>query len=360
MKTISFTASEQKLLNAVQQVAPGTELRTALELIIAAGSGALIVIGENDKVLSISNGGFDLDAFLTSQRLFELAKMDGAIILSDDSKRIILANVHLVPDASLSTSETGIRHRTAERVSKQTGALVISISEQRGMISIYIEDLKYTLEDVRMVLAKANQALQTLEKYRYRLDQVLSSLSALEFQNLVTLLDVATALQRMEMVERIAKEIYRYIAQLGIDGRLIELQLDESMSNIEEDSLMLIEDYKKNSRRTADQIKRKLSQLNSDELLDLNNFCSVLGYKDFADMAEVKISPKGYRLLTKIPRLPSQVIHKLCKKFSSLEKLLQASIEELDDVEGVGEIRAHAIKDGLKRLREYNFFGRYA
>lgn len=348
------------MLEAVKTVAPGTELRTALELTIAAGNGALIVIGEGEKVLSICNGGFELDTRLSAQRLFELGKMDGAIILSNDVSRIILANVHLVPDPLLKTTETGIRHRTAERVARQTGTLVISISEQRGLITLYADDLKYTLDDERMVLTKANQALQTLEKYRYRLDRVLSNLSALEFQNLVTLFDVATALQRMEMMQRIAKEIRKYIAELGVDGRLIEMQLEESVSNIDDDMSALVDDYKVSNRKTAEQIINKLSQLSSEDLLSLDQISYMLGHKDFTDLADVRISPKGYRLLTKIPRLPTPVIYQIGRKFNSLIKLSDASIEQLDDVEGVGEIRAHAIKDGLKRLRENTLLERYS
>lgn len=351
--------NEQKLKKAIQTVAPGSELRAALDLIIAAGNGALLVIGESERVLSLSNGGFELEAEATAERLFELAKMDGAIILSRDSKNIVLANVHLVPDPSILTTETGIRHRTAERVARQTGSLVISISEQRATITLFVDDIKYSLEDVRIVLAKANQALQTLEKYRYRLDSVLASLNTLEFESLVTLFDVATAMQRAELVKRIASEINGYINELGNDARLIEMQLDESVGNVYRETIMLLNDYVGN-RAKISAVEKELSSLTPEDLLELDNIANLLGYAGYADMQEVRLQPKGYRILSRIPRLPDSVIYNIVNKFKKFNKILDASIEELDEVEGVGSVRAHAIKDGLRRLREYNLIERYA
>ncbi|HEX21677.1 MAG TPA: DNA integrity scanning protein DisA, partial [Actinobacteria bacterium] len=235
--------SKSKLTKALIRVAPGTELRVGLEHIVNAKTGALIVIGDVTDISKVINGGFKLDCEFTSQKLYELAKMDGAIVLDENAGRILLANVHLVPDSSLPTSETGMRHRTAERVARQSKALVISISQRREVVSLYLDDIKYALQDLRVVLVKGNQAMQTLEKYKSSLDQVLSSLNALEFEDLVALVDVSTAIQRSQMVKRIAAEIQRYIWELGSEGRLLRMQLDELMAGVQEDFLMLIKDY---------------------------------------------------------------------------------------------------------------------
>lgn len=349
---------EQMLIQALETVAPGTELRLGLEHIISAKTGALIVVGDSEEVMRLSNGGFEIDCEFTSQKIFELAKMDGAIILDKDVRRIRRANVHLVPDSSLPTSETGMRHRTAERVARQTGKLVISISQKRDVVSLYVGDTKYALEDIRVILAKANQALQTLEKYKLRLDQVLSNLSALEFEDLATLADVLMVIQRSEMVERIAKEVRFYISELGIEGRLIRMQLDELMGSVVEDSLLVIKDYCAKKAR-AENVKKQLADLSSDDLLELAVIGRVLGYEEAGETIDLPIHPRGYRLLKKIPRLPIAVVDKIVDKFSDLQRVLHASIETLDDVEGVGTVRAKAIQDGLKRLKEYNLLERY-
>ncbi|MEW6188864.1 MAG: DNA integrity scanning diadenylate cyclase DisA [Actinomycetota bacterium] len=349
---------EQLLLEAVKKVAPGTELREALEHIIDAKTGALIVIGDTEDVLKLCDGGFELDCKLTSQKLFELAKMDGAIILDSEVKRILRANVHLVPDSSLPTSETGMRHRTAERVAKQTKALVISISQKRDVVSLYVGNMKYVLLDLRVILSKANQALQTLERYKTRLDQVLSNLSALEFEDLVTLSDVSTVLQRAEMVERVSREIERYITELGVEGRLIEMQLDELMANVEEERLLVIKDYCRDSRR-AQRIRQELSKLSPVQLLDLMEFCQVLGYEGPVNILDSAVHSRGYRCLRKIPRLPMSVVNKIVDKFKDLQAVLKASIKDLDDVDGVGEVRAKAIQEGLRKLKEYHLLERY-
>lgn len=351
-------AKEQLLVKALEKIAPGTELHEGLEYIISARTGALIVIGDVKSVMKISNGGFEVNCPFTSQKLFELSKMDGAIILDDEADQILLANVHLIPAPSLPTSETGMRHRTAERVARQTKALVISISQARDVVSLYVDDVKYILESIPVILAKANQAIQTLEKYKARLDQVSSNLSALEFEDLVTLMDVATVVQRAEMVERVAREIERYISELGIEGRLIKMQLDELIGGVAEDSLMIVKDYCVD-KRAAEKITERLKEFSSEELLDPVQIGLVLCYGESDNMLELPVHPRGYRLLRKIPRLPLTVVNNLVNQFSDLQTVLQATIDELDQVEGVGEVRAKAIQEGLKRLKEYNLLERY-
>jgi diadenylate cyclase len=348
---------EDTMLTALESVAPGTPLREALEHIIAARTGALIVIGDERGVDVISNGGFEIGAPFTPQRLFELSKMDGAILLDAGATRIRRANVHLVPDADLPTSETGMRHRTAERVSRQTEALVISVSQRREVVSLYRSGMRLTLEDIEVVIAKANQALQTLERYRARLDEVSGHLTALEFEGMVTFGDVAIVLQRAEMLQRVAREVNRYVTELGIEGRLVRLQADELTTGTEDEYLMLLRDYlPAGAPRKVPGTLSRLGALSPDQLLDPSVIAAVLGYKSKGDVEELRVEPRGYRLLRRVPLLPGTVINRLVDRFASLSALLEATEEELDEVDGVGARRAQAVSDGLRRMRERHTF----
>ena len=344
----------------LQKVAPGTSLREGIERIIRAGKGAILVLGTNSEVESLVSGGFRMNTKFTAQRLSEVAKMDGAIILDDDVEQILYANVHLVPDPSTQTSETGTRHRTAERVARQTGVPVISVSESMRIVSLYIDDLKHTLEEISSVLFRANQALSTLERYRNRLDEVSSSLAALEIENIVTLRDVLSVVQRVEMVERISDEVEAYVAELGVDGRLLQLQLDELMAGVEGERALVVRDYLPDRRRRLDTVLRSLDALEPSELLDLRNLAASLGYGLSEDGLDQPVTARGYRLLSRIPRLPDRTINRLVDRFGSLQQLMDASLEDLDDVEGIGEARARSIKEGLARLAESSIFERYA
>ncbi len=224
-------------------VAPGTALREGIESILHARTGGLIVIGDPEELSFLFSGGIKLDIDYTPAFLYQVAKMDGAIIVSTNATKIAMANVQLMPDPTILSHETGTRHRTAERVSKQTDALVIAISQRREVVSLYVDGVKYILEDITVVLSKANQALATLDKYRQRLDQVSTRLTALEFEGGVTLHDVLTVLQRSELVTRMAVEIERYIVELGSEGRLIEMQLEETILGTTAEKAALVQDY---------------------------------------------------------------------------------------------------------------------
>ena len=322
--------------------------------------GALIVVGDGPDVLAICSGGFLLDAEFSPQRLGELAKMDGAIILAADSSRIARANVHLVPNPNVPTSETGTRHRTAERVARSVDVPVISVSEDLAIIAVYRNELKHPLEAVPRLINRSNQALQTLERYKNRLDTVSSALSALEVEDLVTVRDVVTVLQRADMVRRIAEEIEGYIVELGVDGRLVRLQLEELMGGVEDDRRLVIKDYLQDEPSwRLDQAMDALSSLSTDTLLDLKEVVGVLHLGPDADELEASVSPRGYRLLGRIPRLPEPVIERIVARYSSLQKILRAGAEDLEDVEGVGRARARAIKEGLSRLAETSILERY-
>lgn len=341
------------LLKVLRSLAPGTHLREGLENILRAKAGALIVIGDTPEVMEIAEGGFAINADFTPSSLYELAKMDGAIILSKDAKKILAANTQLVPNQNIPSAETGIRHRTAERVAKQTGALVIAISQRRGVITIYKGASKYVLRDIGVILSKANQAIQTLEKYRTVLDKVLVELSVLEFEEVVTLFDVAKAIQRVEMVLRVVKEIERYTSELGAEGRLITMQMEELVANVESEGLLVIQDYATTiGEKTPSSILGVIGSWPAEDILDLSLIARALGYPGSASILEQHVSPRGYRILEKIPRLPLPVIDNLVKTFGTLNRILMATIEELDDVEGIGEVRARSIKEGLNRYRE--------
>jgi diadenylate cyclase len=349
----------EAMMVALRLVAPGTQLREGLDRILQARMGALIVVGDGPEVLSVCSGGFLLDAEFTPQRLSELAKMDGAIILASDTSRVARANVHLVPDPNVATSETGTRHRTAERVGRQLDVPVITVSEDMSLVAIHRRGEKHTLEPIPRVLARADQALQILGRYKARLDAVSGSLSALEVEDLVTVRDVATVLQRAEMVRRIAEEIEGYVIELGADGRLVMLQLDELVGGVEEDRRLVAKDYFQSSGDfELASVMHLLGQLEDEDLLDLSVVASVL-HLDTDIGIDGALQPRGFRLLHKIPRLPELVSDHVVDRFSNLQKIMRAGLADLTEVDGVGEVRAKAIKEGLSRLAETSILERY-
>jgi diadenylate cyclase len=351
---------QEVIIQLLQMVAPGTPFRDGLENVLRAKTGGLIVVGYGQDMMEIVDGGFSINCEFSPNYLYELAKMDGAIILSEDTKRILYANTQLIPDSAIASSETGIRHRTAERVAKQTGNMVISISQRRNVITLYQGNLRYSLKDLAVILTKANQAIQTLEKYKVVLDQVMTNLSALEFEELVTLHDVAVALRRVEMVLRIKAEIKRYIIELGTEGRLISMQLDELVAKTDHNAVMLLKDYCRDPQEEkVKEMKAAMKRLSTEELLDFQGIVRLLGYPSTNASLEEIVAPRGFRVLNNIHRLPSIIIANLVEKFGYLTPILTASIEELDEVDGIGEVRARAIKEGLTRMKEQMFIDRH-
>lgn len=351
---------KNKMLQALKLVAPGTVLREGLDNIVRAGTGALIVASDSEEVMELVDGGFKIDTDMIPANVYELAKMDGAIILSEDLKRILFANAQLIPDAHIASRETGTRHRTAERVARQTGKLVISISQRRNVISLYLGSQKYVVKNSSEILSKANQAIQTLEKYKVGLDQAVSNLTALEFGGFVTVYEVVKVIQRTEMVSRVVTEVEKYILELGNEGRLVDMQLEELKGDYEIDGINVVRDYlpekegqSEDSRPEHIDVWNRVSKMSSDELLSLEGIAKLLGYVgDGGSELDTPVTPRGYRVLNKIPRLPSNVIENTIEMFGTLQSIMAASIDELDLVDGVGEIRAKSIRDGLKRLQE--------
>ena len=348
------------MLQALAVVAPGTGLRDGLDRILQASRGALIVVGDGPDILQICSGGFLLDAEFSPQRLAELAKMDGAIVLAPDASRIARANVHLVPDPSLVTSETGTRHRTAERVARSVDVPVLSVSEDMGVITLYRHDQKHPFETIARLFSRANQALSTLERYRSRLDAVSGMLSALELEDAVTGRDVVQVLQRLEMVRRIAREIDGYVVELGADGRLVLLQLGELMGGVQDDRRAVLRDYvEPTAGWSSEKALTALSELPADGLLDPKAVARAVRLGRSAEDLDVPLRAKGYRLLARIPRLPDAIVARIVAQFGTLPKLMHASVADLCDVEGIGEARAAAIKDGLDRVAESSRLDRF-
>lgn len=352
---------EDPLRAALALVAPGTPLRDGLERILRGRTGALIVLGHDKTVEAICTGGFPLDVEFSSTRLRELCKMDGAVVLSSDGSRILRAAVHLMPDPSIPTEESGTRHRTAERVAKQTGYPVISVSQSMNIIGLYVKGHRHVIDDSAAILSRANQALATLERYKLRLDEVSGTLSALEIEDLVTARDAITVIQRLEMVRRIADEVEGYVIELGTDGRLLALQVEELMAGVDADRALIIRDYLPPSRRhrSLEETLAELDRLPASELIDLTAVARAMGYPGTAEALDAPVSPRGYRLLAKVPRLPPMVVERLVDHFGSLQRLLAATVEDLQTVEGVGEARAKSVREGLSRLAEASILERY-
>ncbi len=353
-------SADVRLRATLAAVAPGTTLREGLERVLRGRTGALVVLGYDKAVESLCTGGFLLDVDFSATGLRELAKMDGAIVCDREAVRILRAGVHLMPDAAIPTTEAGTRHRTAERVARQTGLPVISVSQSMNTIALYVGELRYVLEHTASILSHANQALATLERYKLRLDEVTSTLSALEIEDLVTLRDVASVVQRLDMVLRIATEIEDYVLELGTDGRLLSLQLDELVAGVEQERVLVVRDYLPGGRRSPapEDVLAEIDTLSSIDLLDTAAVVRPLGIGG-AESLDSAVSPRGYRLLAQVPRLPATVVERLVDHFGSLQKLLAASIDDLQTVDGVGDTRARSVREGLSRLAESSILERY-
>jgi diadenylate cyclase len=289
---------DPRFLEAIAKIAPGTELRQAIDDIIRSREGALIVIGDANELSFLFSGGIRIDHPFTPQFLYELAKMDGAIILDEHRRKLEMANVQLMPDPTIASAETGTRHRTAERVAKQTGCMVISISQQRETVTLFLDQFRYQLDPIAELLAKTNQALSTLETYRQRLDQVLTRLTALEFQNAVMLDDVLVVLQRAEMATRMADEIERDCVELGTEGRLIRMQLAELVGEVPRDKEMIVRDYHVDG--SPQRVAESLAALGSMEYRSLLEYelMAILGYPATVNPVDHTVAPRGYRVLS--------------------------------------------------------------
>jgi diadenylate cyclase len=342
-----------ELARGLALVAPGTELRDAIDNIIWARNGALIVVANPRKLerMGIISGGIKIGCEFTPMRLYELAKMDGALIVSPDISYIHYANVQLTPDPALPSEETGLRHLAGHRTAQQTGDLVVVVSERRRIVTLYKGSYgPHVLEDLGVVLSKADSALATLEKFTRRLREEARVLTLHEYEGAVTLREVVAAVATFEYTVRIAEEIENYIRELGQEGRLVEMQLEQAFHNVPEQYDALIRDYAAEDLDYKE-IRARLHELSNEELSDPVVIAQILGYGSVGPLEEFFLKPRGYRQLVRVPRLPGRVAEKLIEEFGTLKELLEATEDDLDDVEGVGQARARAIRRNLKRQR---------
>jgi diadenylate cyclase len=350
---MTCSQSDGRLIQVLQQVAPGTHLREGLERVLRAEKGALVVLGAPAAVQALFTGGFRIDVPFTAQRLSELAKMDGALVLDEAAGTILWANVHLMPDPAIPTAETGTRHRTAERVAKQTHVPVVTVSESMHILTLYLDDLRHVFENVANVLSRANQTVQTLEHYRVRFDEVAGQLTSLELEGAATQRDALAVLARAELLHRIAEELERYVAELGVDGRLLRLQLDELSAGVDQVKALVVRDYLQ--ARPGFGVSEALAELarrTPEELADTAGLAKVVNLVEDPDALDAVLTPRGYRALAKVPELPAWVIDRVAERFGSLKVLLAASVDDLEEVEGLGRDRARQVRDGLGRLAE--------
>lgn len=334
-------------------VAPGTSIRIGIDNILDAGTGGLLVMGDDEDVLKLADGGFYINCSYNPQKIYELAKMDGAIILDGKNENILYANVQLQPNPSITTVESGTRHRTAERVAKQTGKLVVAVSEKRKRITLYKNNIRYIVRNTNDIISQANQAIKTLERYREVLDKLLTNLTIMEYDDLVTLYEVASVLQKFELMSRVSEDLELYIIELGVEGRLIKMQLEEIMMAIKDEVSDLIKDYfnRDKDNMNATMVFRKLKKLTQEELLELENVAFALGFRRRYATLDTKIVPKGYRILGKIVRLTSKDIKILVESFESLTAILEANEDEIAEVDNISRFKARTIKNGIRRLR---------
>lgn len=345
------------LLRALAATAPGRPLRDGLDRVLQANMGALIVIGGGPEVLNICSGGFLLDAAFSPQRLSELAKMDGAIILAHDASRIARANVHLVPDSRVPTTETGTRHRTAERVARSLGSPVLAVSEDQQVITVYLGDELHQIPPTAQLLDRANQALQTLQRYRDRLDRQSAELSTLEIEDVVTLRNVVDVVQICEAMSRVVGELVGDIVELGVDGRLVELQMGELMEGVDRAKQLVVADYVLADHDETEPPMQVLGRLGDSDLMDDAVIARVLGLPRNSDLDQ-PMTARGYRLLDQVPRLPWPTVEAVVATFGDLHKILRSTHAELVEVGGLADEQAELIKDGLRRLAEINLLRR--
>jgi diadenylate cyclase len=343
--------SAEALNEALQLVSPGRALREGISTILQSGLGSLICIGDTKRLVELSEGGVETNCPYTPQLLYELSKMDGAIILNQECSRILFANRFLKPDSHIPSNETGTRHRAAERIARQVHCVVVAVSERRGSVTLYVDDRRHVLDNIATLLNKATQAIATLEKYINVMNDTMEDLSVREFQDMVTIFEVCRAVQRYEMVVRIAREIEPYMLGLGTEGRLIELQLQELVIPCEEAELVIKDYYKGKSGLNYDQVRAKIAEISPQDLLDLTAISQALGYGPNLHSIDTYLSPRGYRVLTSTHRLTPPIIDKLVDKFGSLQPIIRAPKDELVQVDGVGEILAERVRTSLNLLR---------
>ena len=336
-------------LRTIERLSPGTPLRQGLERIIQQGKGAILVLGYGPALRSISSGGFELEQPLnfSPAKLSELSKMDGGIILDDDGDNILWANVHFVPSNEIPSDETGSRHRTAQRIAKQTGQAVVAVSEGRKIATLYLNGRKIELRSPTEIAAKVNQELQTLDRLRRRLDEAELTLTQLEISELSTYRNVVTLLQRAELVRRVGLAIETETVSLGDEGRLAYIQLADMLRGVEHLISVTLRDYAPSRRTKIETMTARLERLEEADIDDPTKVVKVLKFPELDE----PVVPRGYRVLSKVGRLPDNVREELIRHFKRLPKMIAATSAELEAVEGIGSTRAQHLRHFFDRLQ---------
>ncbi len=343
----------RELLEKIKLISPGSPLRKALDDIMRANTGALIVLLDNpEEYKDVIQGGFKIDVPFEPEYLYELSKMDGAIVISEDVSRIYFANVHLIPDPTIPTFETGMRHRTAERFAKQLGKVAIAVSRRRNLITLYYKSHKYVVNDTALVISRVTQAINTLEKYRKNFDKLLMELDIMELENRTTVFDVAKVMEKGVMVLKISEEIKPFLVELGEEARLAKMQVEELTENASDILELLVMDYSE-SEIEKERAEEIIENLAKSPTLDLVKIARSLGYSVQAtsQLDDIQVEARGYRLLKYIAKIPMSISRKVVEMFRNIFSISQASIDDLKSVEGIGNKRARAIVDSIHSLK---------
>jgi diadenylate cyclase len=354
-----------RLAALIAQVAPGTVLRRGLERMIRANTGGMIVLGDSPDLRALLSGGFRIDVLVTAQRLSELSKMDGAIVLDAEAATILWANVQLMPERAIPTAESGTRHRTAERVARQTGLTVIAVSKSMRVVTLYAGTERYVVPELTAVHARAEQALQAIERYRARFDQAVRTLNRLELTDKVTLRNVVQVLTSGELLTRLAAELGEHVAELGTEGRLLALQADQLLAGLDAERRLLVRDYvvgdPAGDGAGPDEaaVVDALAGLSPEELLEPGVVATIVDRRPGADDLDGPVAPRGYRLLSRLPRLSEPDIGALVNRFGTLAAVLAAGPSALHDMNGFDANQVEMLRDGLSRLAETDGTERY-
>jgi diadenylate cyclase len=337
-------------IELLRRFAPGTPLRTAAEIVMSQGTGALVVIGTGPQVDAVCTGGFILDdASFTAQRLAELAKMDGGIVVDDRRGKILSANVHFMPDPDIPTDETGTRFRTAERLAQQTGFPVLAVSEEGHLLAVvFFETGRFALQSVTELLGEANQRLQSIERLRNQFDESVARLSRYEADHLVSMREAVVVIQRAAVIRRLAKGLDTISAELGDSASLISLQAADLVDGVEEIAELVNIDYQRRKPRRGQSVFSVIDGLDEDEIFDIELLAGALRLEPLEEHA----APRGARAIADVPRIPDGVADAILRRFGSFDRLMKASVDDLAKVDGVGQTRAQTVRAYLNQVNE--------
>ena len=344
------TTAKPTLKDAIRLTAPGQPLRTALDMIIAAHLGALICVGDTETVLASGNDGFPLNISFTSNRLFELSKMDGAIVIDGDLTQILRANFHLNPDPSLATSETGMRHRTAARMSTLTDAIVISVSERRAVVNVYVHGKSYQIQPIAELMGSVNQLVGTLQTTRSSLDRSLLRLTALELDDYVTLADITGIFSSFEILQQAKEELETCIEKLGTRGKLVRMQLEQlAGESIDTEYDLMIRDYaSESSEENAHQIRQRFAGMSAQDLSNPKRVAEVLGFDDLDE--DSVMTPLGLRTLSRVSVVRDGVAEKIVDEYGSLQELMGDIKKDPERLGDFGVNNPAILADSLARM----------